>query len=449
MAKPFFEVFPTLQLNGKVHDIMEQTTVEKISATKRKDFLRIYLCSSRLIMKEDIKAAESEIKKQLFPSAHMVVKIYEKFDLSSQYTPEKLMDVYQDSILEELREYSHIDYNSFKAAQLSYPSEREMVVTLEDSVLAHSREEEFVRILEKILVERCGFDLSLHVEYRQSQTSRYAEEDEQKIKLQVAEISRRAGKGTGRVAQDSAGEGFMQADVPKTLDVAQDSAVAAGGGKEAKAAPTAQKATQGSGRSGSGRGEYHKGSFKKGEFTRGGAYGGSVKRSDNPDVIYGRDFEEEAMRIEDIIGEIGEVVIRGKILTVDKREIKNEKTIIMFDVTDFSDTMTVKMFARNDQVDEILSGVKAGAFVKIKGISMLDKFDHELTLGSLTGIKTIPDFTTGRMDTAPCKRVELHCHTKMSDMDGVSEAKDIVKRAYKWGHRAIAITDHGVVQGFT
>jgi DNA polymerase-3 subunit alpha (Gram-positive type) len=85
----------------------------------------------------------------------------------------------------------------------------------------------------------------------------------------------------------------------------------------------------------------------------------------------------------------------------------------------------------------------------VKGISMVDKFDHELTIGSITGIKRIPDFTVSRMDMAAHKRVELHCHTKMSDMDGVSEAKDIVKRAYKWGHRAIAITDHGVVQSFT
>lgn len=80
---------------------------------------------------------------------------------------------------------------------------------------------------------------------------------------------------------------------------------------------------------------------------------------------------------------------------------------------------------------------------------MMDKFDHELAIGSIAGIKKIPDFTNTRMDTSARKRVELHCHTKMSDMDGVSEAKDIVKRAYKWGHRAIAITDHGVVQSFT
>lgn len=96
MAKPFFEVFPTLQLHGAVHDILEQASVEKISATRRKDFLRIYLQSGRLIMKGDIWTAEREIKRQLFPNANMVVKIYERFNLSSQYTPEKLMDVYRD-----------------------------------------------------------------------------------------------------------------------------------------------------------------------------------------------------------------------------------------------------------------------------------------------------------------------------------------------------------------
>ena len=100
------------------------------------------------------------------------------------------------------------------------------------------------------------------------------------------------------------------------------------------------------------------------------------------------------MPINDIIGEMGEVVIRGKILNMDKREIKNERTILIFDVTDFSDTMTIKMFLHNDQVAELTGDVKPGAFVKIKGMTLMDKFDHELTIGSLTGIKKIPDFTT-------------------------------------------------------
>jgi len=418
--KPFFEVFPSLQLKNPVHDIMKQAHVERISATKRKDFLRVYLYSTRLICKDDIWLTEGEIKKQLFPQDNLTVKIYERFDLSAQYNPEKLMDIYRESILAELREYSHIEYNAFKTAGISYPEEGTILLALEDSVLNRSKEEELIRILEKVLVERCGFQVRVQVDYKEQQTGKYEEDDALKIQLKVAEIYQRV-KGQEQEPKEQA----QQEESPQTSGEKKPEEK-----KKEQAAP--KTAFQG-----------------KTEFRRGSNAFRPGKRSDNPDVIYGRDFEEEAMKIEEIIGEMGEVVIRGKILSVDSREIKNEKTILIFDVTDFTDTMTVKMFLRNDQVGEVTGGIKPGAFIKVKGLSMMDKFDHELTIGSLVGIKKIPDFTTSRVDTAPHKRVELHCHTKMSDMDGVSEAKDIVKRAYKWGHKAIAITDHGVVQSFT
>ena len=127
----------------------------------------------------------------------------------------------------------------------------------------------------------------------------------------------------------------------------------------------------------------------------------------------------------------------------------DEKTILMFSITDFTDTIMVKMFCKNEYLDEIKNGgVAKGAFLKIKGVTTIDRFDSELTIGSVIGIKKIPSFVSTRMDTSPVKRVELHCHTKMSDMDGVSDVKDIIKRAMKWGHKAIAITDHGDVQAF-
>ena len=94
------------------------------------------------------------------------------------------------------------------------------------------------------------------------------------------------------------------------------------------------------------------------------------------------------------------------------------------------------------------TATKAGQFVRIKGVANIDKFDGELTIGSVSGIKKCEDFTSKRMDNSPVKRVELHCHTKMSDMDGVSEVKDIIKRAKQWGMDAIAVTDHGFVQAF-
>ena len=165
-------------------------------------------------------------------------------------------------------------------------------------------------------------------------------------------------------------------------------------------------------------------------------------------MVFGRDFEDGAIPIEQIVGEMGEIVVRGKVLSLETREIRNEKTIIIFSITDFTDTIMVKMFSRNEYVKDITAEVKKGAFFKIKGVTTIDRFDGELTIGSVNGIKKIPDFTSVRMDNSPQKRVELHCHTKMSDMDGVSEVKDIITRAKKWGHKAIAITDHGNVQAF-
>ena len=154
------------------------------------------------------------------------------------------------------------------------------------------------------------------------------------------------------------------------------------------------------------------------------------------------------MEIRDIEGDIGAVVIRGKIMRREVRELRSGRKLLLFDVTDFTDSITVKMFLREDQETDALEAVKEGAFIKLKGITSVDAYDKELTIGSLTGIKKCEDFTSVRMDDAPVKRVELHCHTKMSDMDGVSEVKDIIKRAKKWGMPALAVTDHGCVQAF-
>ena len=165
-------------------------------------------------------------------------------------------------------------------------------------------------------------------------------------------------------------------------------------------------------------------------------------------MLFGRDFEDEFMEIEKIDGEIGEVTLRGKIIAKDSRELRSGKTIIIFDITDFTDSITVKLFVREEMLEDVNNAVTMGTFIKIKGVTTIDKFDGELTLGSVTGIKKCEDFTSKRMDNSLEKRVELHCHTKMSDMDGVSEVKDIIKRAKKWGMPAIAVTDHGCVQSF-
>lgn len=430
MSKSFFEVFPTLKLDTGLEDLFGQVTVEKISATKRKDFLRIYISSDRLIQKEDVFRVEREMKNQFFPNAAMTIRIYERYNLSSQYNPEKLMNIYRDSILLELREYSPIEYNLFKNADVIYPSDSQITLIIEDTVIGKEKSQELLRILEKIFGERCGMPVEVLVEYKEKKTSKH-EENERKFAMQVAEISARAGHGNKSAADDI--------DINNEEEKATASYDAPAAAKRADAPDKQGSVNQSS--------DGQAKTFRKGR-NEGGSFKKPLKRSDNPDVIFGRDFDEEAIRMDEVIGEIGEVVVRGKILNMDKRVIKNERTILIYDITDFTDTITVKLFVTNEQVDEITDKMKPGAFVKLKGMAVIDKFDHELTIGSVYGVKTIPDFTTSRSDNAILKRVELHCHTKMSDMDGVSEAKDIVKRAYKWGHSAIAITDHGVLQAY-
>lgn len=130
---------------------------------------------------------------------------------------------------------------------------------------------------------------------------------------------------------------------------------------------------------------------------------------------------------------MGEVTVRGKILDKDSRELRSGKTIIIFHITDFTDTITVKVFANEDTLEDLNAAIKPGTFIRLCGMTTIDRFDGELTIGSVRGIKKAEDFTSKRMDHSPVKRVELHCHTKMSDMDGVSDVASIIKKAKEWG----------------
>lgn len=426
MSKPFFEAFPTLRLNSTAQSLFEEIEVTKISSTRARDFIRIYIYSLRLIEKKIIYSVEEAIREQLFKGNHITIKIYEKFELSKQYTPSKLMDSYRNSILDELRAYSMLEYNLFNMAKWSFDDEKVLKLKLKESVIASSKGEELVRVLEKIFNERCGFNIRVEAEFEEEKENKKRALSDVKIEQEIAYI----------VSQSTFGNGKINEEPETDVNNAEHS------NETDKNKESGSKAKQGN----ANRFERPKEKEKK-SFGYKGGYGG-YKKSDNPDVIYGRDFDEEEIAIDSIAGEMGEVVIRGKILSLDTREIRNEKTIVMFNVTDFTDTITVKMFIKNEQCEEILGGLKKGVFVKIKGVTAIDRFDSELTIASVVGIKKIADFTSVRMDTSPLKRVELHCHTKMSDMDGVSDVKDIIKRAKMWGHSALAITDHGVVQAF-
>lgn len=432
MEKRFFEAFPNLELGGVQKDLFEQTMVERITATKRKDFLRVFFRSERLIQKELVYAVEREIKKQFFPREELQVKLYERFVLSGQYNPQKLMELYRDSILMEIKECDHILYTIFRQADIQFPEEAVMEIILEDSVIAKSKEDELIGILDKVLNERCGFQVKFQTAYKEAKASKYKEEDALRIRRIVEVISSRFDGNAETFSGEPQAASAKEKETAGTASATEKPKTAAAAKQKPPAAYGAERKSFGSFEKGADRSMQRR----------------ALKRSDNPNIIFGRDFEEESINIEEIWGEMGEVVIRGKVRALETREIRNERTIVSFEITDFTDTIKVKMFIHNDQLAELTADLKTGAFLKIKGVTVNDTFDRELTIGSVVGVMKIPDFTTARMDNSARKRVELHCHTKMSDMDGVSDVKDIIKRAKKWGHRALAITDHGCVQAF-
>ena len=430
MSKAFREAFPTLKLEEELEGLLDTTEVTKISANHEHTHIRIYLRAKRLIFKKNIWKLEKAITEQIFQNRAIQVKIIESYELSEQYTPKSLIEVYKDSILDELNAYSVLEYNLLRTADMEFPEEDRLILTMDETIIAKTRTDEIIEFLEKVICERCGMNLKIFPQYRKPQESKYRKNSEEQIRQEVAGIVAR----TKLVMEGKSQETEEKEKTVETEEKTKTIAKTAGNRADAS-------------KNGTNYAKPKQKFEKRGEFRR-KFESDNGKKSMNPDVIYGRDFDEESMEIEKIDGPIGEVVIRGKILSVDTREIRNEKTIIIFSVTDFTDTIVLKIFAGNDDVPELLKEISGGKFVRVKGVATIDKFDSELTIGSIVGIKKCADFTTVRMDTSVEKRIELHCHTKMSDMDGVSDVKDIVKRAMKWGHKAIAITDHGDVQAF-
>ncbi|MFQ6827880.1 MAG: PolC-type DNA polymerase III [Faecalimonas sp.] len=417
MGKLFFDVFPTLKVNKEYENLFREVEVMKVTTTSLRDFIRVHICSTHLIAKRSVYKMEEMIREQLFGHTQIQVEVVETYQLSELYTPENLLREYRDSILYELQRQSMLEYNMFQNAVCTFEDTQTLCIEMTDSIVAEGKKDAIVGTIDRIFNERCQVPTKIKVLYREPQESKNKKHGEIRIQQEVdAILEQNASLHEEKIAQKK----------EKTEGVKKKESVP----KQEKAPAESKKK------------EFPKREFQKKEFYR------SPKRSDNPDVLYGRDFEDEAIPLSDVVGEMGEITIRGKILKLETREIRNEKTIVMFAITDFTDTIMVKMFTRNEQLPEILAGIKKGAFLKIKGVTTIDKFDGELTIGSVVGIRKISDFTTTRKDTSPEKRVELHCHTKMSDMDGVSEAQALVARAHDWGHQAIAITDHGVVQAF-
>ncbi|MFR8732511.1 MAG: PolC-type DNA polymerase III, partial [Clostridium perfringens] len=184
--------------------------------------------------------------------------------------------------------------------------------------------------------------------------------------------------------------------------------------------------------------------------SNGGNKGGYEKKSykdepKNENTILGRNIQGDTIDISSIDMGSGIVTISGDVFKTDIFETKTGRIILTFFITDYTSSIAVKCFLRDKDKEHVLENVKKGLYCKVRGEATMDPYAKEVVImardiNKLTKIE--------RMDTAEEKRVELHMHTTMSSMDAVTAASKIVERAAKFGHKAVAITDHGVVQAF-
>ena len=188
MAKNFLEVFPTLNIAESLKELLGLAQVEKVTTTRDRSSIRIYLKSARLIHKQNIYDLERGIRDQLFPDKQVAIKIQEKYRLSDQYTPKKLLDVYKDSLLLELKNYSIIEYTMFRKAGITFEKEDIMVLTVEDTMVNRDRTAELKRVIEKVFAERCGLPVEVRFAFVEPQGSDRRKQIELKMEREAQAI---------------------------------------------------------------------------------------------------------------------------------------------------------------------------------------------------------------------------------------------------------------------
>ena len=383
--KTLQETMPDLRTVSFITDNSRRIYVEKMTMTRSRDKLRIYLHAPFLIQKRDIYAMEAAVKKQFFRGKPVTVEVKEHFELGDM-TPREAYAAYRESLLLELKTSNLFAYNLFRGADLEF-TDGAVMLLLPDSLLLAARGEELAAFLQSVFRERFGFEtLSFRIK---KQVKKTAADPDQGLEAEIARVA----------AQ------FRQQ---------QEEERAA---RSAEQAPPVRKKYE-----------------KKTRLAEGAGFG--------------FDFEGEAIPLNQLEEGMGPVIVQGQIIDLEVKTLKTGNLLYNFVLTDLSDSIRVKIFGKPEEQAAIESIVKKKAYVSLKAEPEEDRFDHELALNHVSGIKAGEAPENARMDHAPLKRVELHAHTQMSEMDAFTHVDEYIERAAAWGHKAVAITDHGVVQSF-
>ncbi|MCI8780177.1 MAG: PolC-type DNA polymerase III [Lachnospiraceae bacterium] len=426
MEKLLLDTFEGLSLTDRQKRIFSDVYVSRVVLSKKQKIVFIYMESRHIIPYREIGLLAYALNQQIGKTGFSVL-LQEHFVLSEQYTPKAFWEEYKDSILLILKETNVLLFNMlYKGKAVVEGSSFHL--DCENDALFKTREQQFIEMVQSVFREKAGLSVEVSVDF--SLPVILEEKEGYEVyhrNVRKAEFSQKKEKLTQPAQRDT--KGSVSNPPQKTA------------GREASFSNPAK--TQVASFSGKEQGSY----AKKGAYSKGKSKWG-VGPVDE-ECFYGRNCEGEVIKIADIQGEIREAVIEGMVISVEEREIRNEKVIYMFSISDFTDSIMAKVFLEKEELELMRENIKKGKFIKLKGNPIYDTFSREITISSVRGMKPGTDTRVKRMDNyTGMKRVELHAHTQMSEMDSVVPVREFVKTAKNWGHKALAITDHGVVQAF-
>ena len=313
--KKFFDVFPALKLNDNLQAMFEEVYVTRVSSNMSHDKLRVYIESSRLIEKSAIFTVRDEIIRNLRMGKRIGIEIVEKYHLSQQYTVENLLDAYKESIVMELGVRSPIVSTMFKKAPIRWDGNK-MIIDLEANIISESRMKILKDTVERIFANRFEMPIEVVIDKKRFETNRFAKQNARRLQNEVEVLLNR--DNGPKVKKEEKKE-----ETPKPVVIRKAS------------------------------------------------------RSDNPEVVYGRNFKFESdTNLCDVFEGTGECTVKGQIMTMDERETKTGKFIVTLEITDFTDSIAVKMFLADGNVlKDFKQKVKKGSFVRIKGVALYDTWD--------------------------------------------------------------------------
>ncbi|MBO4310555.1 MAG: PolC-type DNA polymerase III [Lachnospiraceae bacterium] len=443
MDNLFLEVFPEIKLDSKVNEIASKAVVLKISKSSNSKEVRILLESKYLISHKNIEKMAKALSKSYFTDSTLV-EILPKFVLSTQYNLQNLWDEYSDTVLYEIKKKSPLLYTMLSRSDISFESPNDMYVYIEEGMISQVHASRLLKALNTLLLMRCNIEGNIQIDYKASSTHEIKEEFDHEVDMIIQNYTKKHAPAVVDDDEEMLGE-IKENNISKKASEKEEA-------KKEKEEISKDKESLSSGRSEANPAKPSQSGFQKGGSSfssqrNNGGYTRKFIKSDKPGVLYQDSVDGPFTDLCDIRSEIEGVCVKGKIFSFEDKELKNERHMLLFDMYDGTDSISAKLMLYPEFYDQGKNMLKNGMEIAVKGSVTMDKYDNnELVLSRITGIETASIKKTTRLDTSLKKRVELHCHTRFSEMDGVSKEDDLVKTVASWGWNALAVTDHGIVQ---